>query len=174
MGLFEAGFAVTHLSTAHHPGFARTLAATRVLNNWALKSESKYLSDRVVIPVEGSRVSLMHNLAERLQNNACISVIGDHQTSDGIAVEFLGTTRRFATGAPRLAQTTGAALLTLCSYQVAPFQYKVILEPPIAARPASSRADQRAAIEQFAARLGRHVKAHPTDWDEWSHSEPSL
>ena len=174
MGLFQAGFPVTQLSTAHHPGFARTLAATRVLNKWALKSENKYLSDRVLVPVEvSSRVSLMNTLAERLRNNACASITGDPRTSGGVEVEFFGTTRRFATGAPRLAQSTGAALLTLYSYRTSSFQYRVVVEPPIALEPASDRAGQRIAVERFASRLEHHVKAHPADWDNWSHSAPS-
>ncbi len=115
----------------------------------------------------------METLAEKLRNNECVSIIGDHHTSHGIGIEFLGTNRRFATGAPRLAQMTGAALLTIYSSQVAPFRYRVIVEPPIAVGSASGRAGQSMAIARFASRLGRHVKAHPADWDEWSRSGPS-
>ena len=170
MGMLHRGVAVTHLSTSHHPGFSETLAAIHVLNRWATKSENKYLSERVIVPSGGSRAGLMGLLEQRLQNNACLSIVGDHRVKTGIEVACLGTRRRFGTGAPRLAQSTQAELLTLYSYQTGPFRYRVIIESPIDMQ--TGREGQRAAVSQFAARLERHVKSHPADWDEWANAAP--
>ena len=170
-GLFQAGFRVVHLSIPFHGGFSKSWVARRLLNPWTLRSENKYLAERLVIPPDGS-LNYLRTLKQRLRDNGCVSIMGEHKGIQNVGVPFLSEQREFATGAPNLARSTGAALLTVYSHRIAPFHYRVVIEPPIAVDCFTGRAEYiKGAIEQFAQRLTHQIRMHPEDWEGWSAPE---
>ncbi len=172
MALWRAGFSIVHLSRASHGGFSQSWAARRVLNAWHLRSENKYLAERVVIPPDGAP-GYLRTLKRRLADNRCVSIQGEHRGRRNIAAACLGAREEFATGAPHLAWSTGAALLTLHSRQTGPGGYTVVIDPPIDVASPGRRADAIAsAVEQFAVRLERHILADAADWERWSVTDP--
>ena len=166
--LFRAGIPVMHLSTPYHGGFSRSLLAARILNPWNLKSENKYLDGRIVIPMSGS-MEYLRLLKQRLSNNGCVSIMGEHAGRQNVSVPFLLKEERFATGPANLARSTGASLLTIHSFRLGPGHYRVVVEPPIETPWEEGRSQGfRTAIEEFARRLEAHVREHPADWEGWS------
>jgi lauroyl/myristoyl acyltransferase len=168
IGLSRGGFAIAHLSTPHHGGFSRSRVAVQVLNRWAQRVENRHLAQRVVIPFDWS-LEHLRILKRQLAGNGVISIAGEHRGDKTVPADVLGDTTHFATGAPRLARSTGAALLTMYSYRTAPQRYSVVVEPPIDVRRTHQPgSDLQSAVEAFACRLEHHIARHAADWDGWS------
>jgi lauroyl/myristoyl acyltransferase len=166
--LFRAGIPVIHLSTPYHGGFSKSLLAIGIINPWNLKSENKYLTERIVIPLDNS-LDYLRLLKERLLNNGCISIIGEHTGRQNIEVPFLSGKEQFATGAANLARSTCASLLTVYSFRLGPGRYRVVVEPPIEIPREAGRSEVLwAAVQEFARRLEAHIREHPEDWEKWS------
>jgi lauroyl/myristoyl acyltransferase len=171
LAFFRAGLPVIHLSTPHHGGFSKSIVAVRIINPWNLKSENKYLTERIVIPLDNS-LDYLRLLKKRLLSNGCISIMGEHKGRQNIKVPFLGGEEQYATGAANLARSTGATLLTVYSFRVRQGHYKVGIEPPIHISRETERSEfLLEAIKEFARRLEIHVLDHPEDWEKWSVSE---
>jgi lauroyl/myristoyl acyltransferase len=168
LGISRRGFSLVHLSAALHGGFSDSWVAANVLNRWAQKSENRHLAERVVMPLTWSPAPL-RTLKRRLSENAVVSIAGEHRSDTGVAVRVLGDPAVFATGAPALARSTGAALLTVHSYRRAPNRYTVVIEPVVAPDTIGNlESGLEAVVQTFARRLERHVIDHPADWDRWS------
>jgi lauroyl/myristoyl acyltransferase len=171
--LRRAGFEVHHLSSPYHGGFSRTWLARRILNPWTLRSENRYLAGRSVLPRDGSLQYLLV-LKQRLLDNGCVSIAGEHIGRRNVTVVFLNGRASFATGAASLARATGAALLTVYSCRRGPARYVTTVEPPIErVHGADRRTAVSGAVQEFAERLQRHVYEHPADWDRWSARDPA-
>jgi lauroyl/myristoyl acyltransferase/SAM-dependent methyltransferase len=173
MALHRAGFRVAHLSMPFHGGFSRSRAAVRVLNPWTLRSESRHLGERVVIPLDGS-LGYMRRLRAILAANGCLSIAGEHRGRQNVRVPLLGEEEGFATGAWSLARSSGAALLPVHAQRRGPGSYRVVIEPPLAVDPQLPKAESaRAVVGAFAALLERSVRASPADWERWSTIDPA-
>lgn len=168
LGVSRRGFSIAHLSTALHGGFSDSWVALNVLNRWAQKSENRHLGERVVMPLNWS-IEPLRKLKRRLSENAVVSIAGEHRSETGVAVRVLGDPAVFAAGAPALARSTGAALLTVHSYRRGPNQYTVVIEPVAPVDTLGNlKSGPETAVQIFAQRLERNVIVHPADWDRWS------
>lgn len=167
MALHRAGVELTHLSTPWHGGFSRSWVALNLLNRWAVAVESRYLADRVIIPSDDSR-DYLDRLESCLGNRGCVSIRGENRGRKSVTVRVLDETISIAAGAPSLARTTGAALLTVTSHRVAPLSYRVTLGPSIELPEEKGRVAAEEACHQFASRLEEAIRAHPADWERWS------
>ena len=172
MALHQAGFPVTHLSTPYHGGPSRSRATVQVLNRWHTASENKYLSERVVIPFNGS-IGYLRQLKKTLRRNGCVSISGEAPGRRNVSATCLGERVAFAVGAPHLAHSTGAALVTHYTRRLGPGRYQTVIEPPIDIDEHTGRRDaRRVAVEAFASRLERQVRSAPADWDGWTAERP--
>jgi lauroyl/myristoyl acyltransferase len=133
-----------------------------------VRGENRYLGGRAVIPTAWS-LEHLRTLKRTLNANGIVTVSGEHANRSAVAVEVLGVRSAFAAGAPGLAWSTDAALLTTHSYRRGPNQYTVVIDPPVAIDRGRGRRQVLAqAVETFAQRLERSIVEHPADWDAWS------
>jgi lauroyl/myristoyl acyltransferase len=166
-GFYQAGLPLVHLSREQHGSPSLTRLGVGFVGPLYCRAENSYLAERVQIPLDGSLGYLKH-LRERLRANACVSIFGEHEGRQGAEVEVLGARWRFALGAPSLAWMEGAELLTVYPLRTGPFQYRVVVDEPIAVdRSAPRKEFARQALAEFAARLERLIIAHPAQWQGW-------
>jgi len=132
------------------------------------RSENPYLSERVIIPLDGS-LAYPKRLRAKVRANACISIFGEHTGRANVEAEVLGVSQKFAVGAPSIAWSEGAALLLAYPLRTGPFQYKLIIDPEI---PVDLRIERKRfaaqAVSHFAARLEQLIIKYPADWQGWS------
>jgi lauroyl/myristoyl acyltransferase len=164
---FRAGLPLTHLSREQHGSPSMTRLGVRVVGPLYCRSENDYLAERVRIPLDGS-LRYLQRLRERLGENACVSIFGEHAGRQAAAVEVLGERWRFALGAPSLAWLEDAELLTVYALRTAPFAYRVVIEEPIKVnRSMPRKAYAEWALGQFAGRLERLILQYPSQWQGW-------
>jgi lauroyl/myristoyl acyltransferase len=164
---FRAGLPLTHLSREQHGSPSRTRLGVRVVSPLYCRAENPYLAERVCIPLDGS-LDYLNRLRQRLSENACVSIFGEHEGRQAAEVEVLGARWRFALGAPSLAWLEGAELLTVYALRTGPFQYRVVIDEPIAVdRSAPRKAFAAQALAQFAGRLERLILSYPGQWQGW-------
>jgi lauroyl/myristoyl acyltransferase len=165
---YEAGLPLVHLSREEHGCFTQTTLGVRVVAPFFCRAENPYLAERVQIPLDGS-LAYLNTLRRRLQENACVSIFGEHAGRQNGTVEVLGKPWSFALGAPSLAWSEGAALFTVHALRTAPFHYRVIVDPEIPVnRSLPRKIFARQALQEFARRLQRAIERQPGDWQSWS------
>jgi lauroyl/myristoyl acyltransferase len=164
---FRAGLPLTHLSRDQHGSPSLTRLGIRVVGPLYCRAENFYLAERVQIPLDGS-LGYLNRLRKRLRANACVSIFAEHEGRQSAEVEVLGARFRFALGAPSLAWLEDAELLTVYALRTAPFQYRVVIDEPIAVDGSLPRKVFAAqALAEFAKRLERLIIAYPGQWQGW-------
>jgi lauroyl/myristoyl acyltransferase len=164
IGFRRAGLEVVHLSTPAH-GFSATKFGVRHLNRMQTRIEDRYISERVLLPLQGQNAALQ-TLVKRLRANKAVSITGQRGTGRTVGARFLDGTLPLAPGAPTLAHMTGAKLLPVFAFRAADGAVEVTIEPEI---PLEGRGDAAiaAAIQSFATRSEPHVLRHPGQWLSW-------
>ncbi len=171
-GLWQHGVPVVHLSNEAHGSPDRSRFGVRCAGRLYRQAEDPYVAERVEIPRDGS-LGYMRVLLERLRDRAVLSIVGENRGRQNIPGTLLGREVQFASGAPALAWTSGAALLTAHVIRVAPFHYRVLIEPAVDAdRTVGRRAFVQEAVGEFLRRLERMVTRHPSDWLAWTREAP--
>ena len=165
--LARAGFSTVHLSAETHGAPAASQVGLRWTAPLYVRAEEPYVAKRVVIPRDGS-LGYMRELVSQLQQNACVSIVGENRGRRNVAADFFGRRVEFALGAPSLAHRTGAALLTAYSVRRGVFHYEVIIDDPVDIdRTLDRRRFNESAVEEFASRLQKRVAEHPVEWQGW-------
>ena len=154
--LREAGYSIAHLSRSFH-GISQTHYGRVVLNKIIVRSETRYLSHRVLVDEEVNGRSLRW-VKEFLKDGGILSVSMSGQGKQQVTVPVLGGSVDLATGAVNLALRTGAVLLPVVTRPGVAGAFEVRVEPPIEAPTASNRPDAiNAMAEQFARILEREL-----------------
>ena len=165
--LFHAGLPMTHLSRRDHGSPSKTSLGVGIVGPLYCRAENAYLTERVRIPLDGS-LGYLNTLRQRLRENGCISIFGEHEGLQSAEVSVLGARWRFALGAPSLAWLEDAQLLTAYALRTAPSRYRVVIEKPIKVdRSLPRKVFATRALEEFAARLERLIIAYPGQWQGW-------
>jgi lauroyl/myristoyl acyltransferase len=97
----------------------------------------------------------------------CVWIAGERPARlKNIPVPFLGRRKAFATGAPSLAWSTGAALLPVYTIRKGTFDYETVVGRPITPRTEASlkAVYVKAAVTEFAAILEQKILAYPANW----------
>ncbi len=106
----EAGYSVSHMSRPEH-GFSKSRFGVSVLNPIRVRTELRYLRDRIIID-RSKPTRSVRDASKRLAQNEIISVTAGAWEGARVAVvDVGGCALDLATGAPGLALMTGAALL---------------------------------------------------------------
>jgi len=164
---WRAGVPLTHLSRAQHGAPTPSRLGLRWAAPLYCRAENPYLAERAVIPQNGS-LTYLKVLQQRLESNACVSVVGELAGRQNVTAPLFGWPFEFATGAPSLAAKTGAALLTAHVRRRDFFDYEVVVSEPIARRAGLGRkVFAEWAVQEFASRLERLIAERPQDWQGW-------
>lgn len=170
IALRRAGISLCHLSDAKHGApLPPTHLGLRVIAPIHCIPENRFLSERVIIPLDGS-LGYIRRLTDRLAAKGCIWVSGEHMAKRQNATTLLfGRQTRFATGAPSLAWKQRSPLLPVHVFREGHFCYHVVIQKPIDAdRSRGKRMFVESAVRQFGERLQSCVLNNPADWS-WHH-----
>ena len=164
IGFRRAGLQVVHLSTPAH-GFSATKFGVRYLNRMQTRIEDRSIAERVMLPLQGQNAALQ-TVAKRLKANKAVSITGQRGTGRSVDARFLDGTLPLASGAPALAQMTGAKLLPVFAFRAADGVVEVTVEPEIVLEGARDQAIA-AAVQAFATRSEPYVLRTPGQWLSW-------
>ena len=167
MALKAAGYRVSHLSRPEH-GFSKSQFGIRYLNPLRCNAEVKYLDKRIIIDRADPGGSLREAKAV-LENNRIVSITAGawegHHVARG---PLLGSRISLATGAPDLAQRTGAALLPVFTTRIAGSSaFRVKIGKPLATEFDDKLEAICAATAGFLAALEIAVRESPDQWRAW-------
>jgi lauroyl/myristoyl acyltransferase len=164
--LHRLGFPLVHVSRPEHGMPHDDPIGRRIVAPLYRRAETRYLAERVEIGTDGS-LDYLRVLMARLRANGIVSIMGEFPGRAGVTTTVRGVEMEFATGAPSLARTAGAELLTMYSHRLAYDRYRVIIEEPISATGPGRAGGNEAAVAEFATRLERAITAHPESWMRW-------
>lgn len=167
----EAGHPLVHLSRAQHGSPSATRLGIRVAAPLYCRAENPYLRERVIIPADGSP-RYLQALREKLRQNACASIFGEHAGRQNVSRRVLATRIDFAIGAPSLAWSEDAGLLTVSAHREGPFSYRIEVGEAIPVdRSLPRKAFAEQAVREFARRLEKTIVRYPWDWQGWNYHE---
>ncbi|MEX0589898.1 MAG: glycosyltransferase [Xanthobacteraceae bacterium] len=168
MALHRAGCAVSHISRPEH-GFSKSRFGIRFLNPKRWQAEAKYLKERIIVD-RSQPGSALARAAAVLDSNGIVSITAGAWEGRHIArTELFGRRLELATGAPSLAQATGARLLPVFTVRDGDDgRITVRIGPSIKAVNCSNRdwAIQQA-VREFVDDLEQVVREHPDQWRGW-------
>jgi lauroyl/myristoyl acyltransferase len=172
MALYRAGHAVSHLSRPEH-GFSKSLFGIRFLNPMRWRAEAKYLEQRIVIDRDQPG-DVLDRARRVLEGNGIVSITAGAWEGRHLAYCDLFSRRlTLATGAPNLAQATGAHLLpvfTLRDREDGGITVRVGARISSANLPDRDRAIEMA-VRAFVDQLDWIVREYPDQWRGWDELE---
>jgi lauroyl/myristoyl acyltransferase len=171
MALKAGGYRVSHLSRPEH-GFSKSQFGIRYLNPLRWNAELKYLDQRIIIDRAHPGGSLREAKAV-LEDNRFVSITAGawegHHVARG---PMLSSRFSLATGAPDLAQRSGAALLPVITTRIAGSKaFRVKIGAPLATEFEDKLEAIRAATAAFLAELEIAVQESPDQWRGWKYLE---
>lgn len=109
-----------------------------------------------------------------LDSGRIVGIVGDQASRQGMFVDFFGRPAQFAKGPFEIAFSKKAVLLPVFIRRVQGPDHRIVIEPPIDLSGENREGAVRKGIEQFAAILGRHIRAYPGQWlwmhKRWKHT----
>lgn len=163
-----AGYPVTHLSAPSHP-YSPTRFGTLLLNPVRLRAVNRYLARRVIV-VHGNAQPALDVLRQVLMDNGVVLIMAVGTGKRSLSFPFFGGTTHLALGAPRLAYSTGAALIPVFTLPGESGGYRVELGPDLTP---GSKFTEVETLHKMASRyvdlLAPNVRAHPAHWEGWFH-----
>ena len=166
IGLHARGYGLHHLSRWDH-GYSSTRLGVKFLNPIRTSVERRHLRERVVMPPDDPG-SVLSVLAERLAENAIVSITVRGWAKQPVKVPFLDDWLTVAPGAPVLAWKTGSRLIPVFTVRTDVGCYRIVLGSPIDAGRERKRDDAVEAMAvEYAERLEQFVVDYPGQWIEW-------
>jgi KDO2-lipid IV(A) lauroyltransferase len=111
-------------------------------------------------------------LIAALSRNETVGILADQNTSleEGVFVEFFGIPASTTAGIARVALHTGSAVVpAFCVWDAPTRRYRIQFEPPLEFTLSGDREDDiRAATQQMASVIERHIRRYPDQW-LWIH-----
>jgi lauroyl/myristoyl acyltransferase len=171
MALKAGGYRVSHISRPEH-GFSKSQFGIRYLNPLRWNAELKYLDKRIIIKRAQPGDSLREAIPV-LEDNRIVSITAGawegHRVARG---PLLSSCLSLATGAPDLAQRTGAALLPIITTRIAGgYSFRVKIGTPLATHSGDKLAAIRTSTAEFLAELESGVLEFPDQWRGWKYLE---
>lgn len=164
-GLFESGFAVTHLSrTSHGPGVSQSRLSDG-LRRLQTSVEERYLGHREVIV--DSPVGPLRRLNDRLLANECVSITAWNKSNRTCRVSLTGREFELATGPIELARLAKSQLLPVFTLQSGPSSFRVVVGQSLPLD-GPQRDEPPAAAKHYAAQLDAYLVRQPYHWQGWS------
>lgn len=166
MGLHAAGYNLHHLSRKEH-GFSSTSFGIKYLNPIRTSVESRYLAERIVINSDNPG-SALKVLAERLKDNAVVSITVRGNSRRPVMGPFLDDYLKVAPGAVVLALKTCAQLIPVFTVRSDYKDYRISLGPAIdIPRHLSQEEAVKETVYSYLNQLESYVLKHPDQWIDW-------
>lgn len=171
MALKAGGYRVSHLSRPEH-GFSKSQFGMRFLNPLRWNAELKFLDKRIIIVRAQPGGSLCEAEAVLAENRIVSITAGAWEGRQVARGPLLGGCYALATGAPDLAQRTGAALLPVVTTGIAGSKiFRVKIGEPLTTGFEDKLGAIRAATAGFLAELEAAVVESPEQWRGWKYLE---
>ncbi|HSM02579.1 MAG TPA: hypothetical protein VK960_09110 [Acidimicrobiia bacterium] len=164
--LYERGYRLVHVTRPEHGMPGNDAVSRRVVAPLYTRAEVRNLGERVQIDPSGS-LTYLRLLLDRLRANEVVSIMAEFPGRAAMSTKVFDREIEFATGAPSLARSSGAALLTMYARHLAYDHYQIVIEEPITIRGKTRDAQLADAVNAFGDRLERAVRAHPASWMGW-------
>jgi lauroyl/myristoyl acyltransferase len=119
---------------------------------------------------ESGSLEYMRVLRQRLSENKCVWIYGENPKPGRkpVSASLFGREYLIPTGAPSLAYSTGAALITTHVRRLSPGKYLMVFDEPVESNADASKIDWvTGAVHKFAESLESEIRAHPSDWGWW-------
>jgi lauroyl/myristoyl acyltransferase len=171
MALDAGGYRVSHLSRPQH-GFSKSRFGVRFLNPLRWNAELKYLDKRIIIVRAQPGGSLCEAEAVLAENRIVSITAGAWEGRHVARGPLLGGRYTLATGAPDLAQRSGAALLPVVTTRIAGSKaFRVKIGAPLATGSEDKLDAISAATAGFLVELETAVVESPDQWRGWKYLE---
>jgi lauroyl/myristoyl acyltransferase len=171
MALKAGGYRVSHLSRPQH-GFSKSQFGMRFLNPLRWNAELQYLDKRIIIVRANPGGSLCEAEAVLAENRIVSITAGAWEGRQVARGPLLGSCYALATGAPDLAQRTGAALLPVVATRIAGgATFRVKIGAPLPTMFEDKLEAISAATAGFLAALETAVVEAPDQWRGWKYLE---
>jgi lauroyl/myristoyl acyltransferase len=161
--LHEAGFPVAHLSHYSH-GFSHTRLGVQLLNPIVTTVEDRFLAERVMIDTSGNSLGPLRTLTNRLRCNRPVSITFGSSGIRPVRARLLEATVDVATGAPGLAEQTGARLLPMATLREADGTFTTTIGPPLTASKEGRQGSAPLLIAEMIRWLEPRVREAPGQW----------
>jgi lauroyl/myristoyl acyltransferase len=162
MAFRQAGYAVSHLSRPGH-GFSRTRFGVGFLNRLRTRIEDRYLEARIRIH-KGEERPAMLALRRALQGNGTVSITVGAQSKSIVKTPMRAGYLRLATGALRLANLTGAALLPVFTFNTDEQQYCVDIGSDISRIAPDQPTNHQLVMNHYVQLLEHYLDEYPAQW----------
>jgi hypothetical protein len=166
-GIRSSGFMVSHLSRPEH-GFSKSLYGISVLNPIRVRTETRYLQERVAIDTTNPYPAIVR-ARQLLRDNGIVSVTAGAWEGAVIAsVKVGGCVQDLATGAPRLALITGSPIHPVfCVRDNTTGRVRVVIGSALSVPQGGKDDNLLSYAQEFADRLLPFVVDYPDQWRDW-------
>jgi len=163
--LSNRGTPLCHLSAHTHGSPGHSRFGIRFVAPVHRSAETRHLSERIVMR-NPSAPNYFKRVRRALSANQAVSVRGDLALDATQRALCLGRPCAFPSGAPRMAHSAQAPLLTSSIARLGPGRYKVTIDEALQL-PRQRRDFVREAVAEFARRLDCRLSESPADWEGW-------
>jgi lauroyl/myristoyl acyltransferase len=172
IALHRRGNALLHLSRPEH-GFSKTRFGVAFLNPIRCFAEDSYLAERVVFDRKAP-AGAMRKLYRALQAGKAVSITaGAWEGADLGEGPLFDGKLSVALGAPKLAVSTGAALLPVFAVRHPMKGLLTTIEPPLRLDPGIPAKDMLHAVTlEYLTRHERWISQFPEQWRGWKEWQP--
>ncbi len=165
----DAGAAIDHLIATTH-GFSDTRLGVRFLNPIKHRIERRYVKEFCWIDFRKPTSAILR-LMKLLRTNAVVSVSAVQTGGTVIEHTLFGGTLSVANGGPRMALSTGAALLPVFVSAADDGSFDVHIEPPLNTGADTTKTNEEDLVARYAPLLEKHIRQCPEVWYGWIGSE---
>lgn len=146
----------SHLGGLGAPG--ETQVRTRLIQPFLEKCEKQFVDEIIYLRADNS-LAFTRRLVEVLENNHVLCISGEGQFSARpILLTFLGSPRKFATGAISLAKMTSAPVLPMYCWRDAGNHWQLTIEPPL---------ELKTGMRPYVEQLETYVRRNPGQYRGW-------
>jgi len=163
--LAERGTPLCHLSAYTHGAPGHSRFGVRFVAPVHRSVEKRYLAERIVMR-NSSSPGYVKRVRQSLGSNRAVSVRGDLALDATHEADCLGRHCAFSAGAPRIAHSAQAPLLTSAIARLGPAHYRVTIDEELRL-PEGRREFVREAVAEYARRLDCRLMENPADWEGW-------
>ena len=172
-GVRASGFMVSHISRPEH-GFSKSRFGIAILNPIRVRTEARYLLDRLVIN-QASPLPAINRTRQLLHDNGIVSITAGAWEGAVIAsVKVAGCLQDLSTGAPRIALIAGSPILPVfCVRDDAAGRMRVIIDKALSVPEGDKLNNLQTYAQEFADRLSPFVLDYPDQWRDWDKVQKS-